>query len=94
MKAPGDCRSLAEVRAEIDQIDEQIVALLGLRAGYVHAAAGFKNSQSEVVAPGRQATMMKARRDWACRQALDPDFIERLFREIVTYFVAREMEHL
>ena len=37
--------------------------------------------------------MLEARRGWARREGLDPDFVERLYREIVAYFISREMEH-
>ena len=53
MNKPEDCRSLAQVRAEIDRLDEQIVRLLAERGGYVLAAARFKNSADEVRAPQR-----------------------------------------
>ena len=55
MKTPAECASLDEVRAEIDRIDRAIVALIGERAGYVHAAARFKASEAAVAAPERQA---------------------------------------
>ena len=91
MKPPGQCRSLEEVRAAIDQLDEQIVGLLGRRAGYVQAAAAFKASPAEVSAPERLAAMLEVRRQWAAREGLDPDFIDHLYREMVAHFVSREM---
>ena len=93
MKTPTDCTSLADVRDAIDHVDEQIVALMGLRADYVRSAAHFKSSEAEVAAPERQAAMLQARREWAARENLDPDFIERLYRVVVHYFIGREMEH-
>lgn len=93
MKTPTDCNSLSDVRSAIDHLDEQIVALLGLRADYVRSAARFKSSEADVAAPERQAAMLQARRAWAQREKLDPDFVERLYRELVAYFIAREMEH-
>ncbi|HEY1342548.1 MAG TPA: isochorismate lyase [Bryobacteraceae bacterium] len=93
MPDPMECQSLAEVRVEIDRIDEQIVTLIGRRAGYVHAAARFKTSEAAVAAPDRQAAMIEVRRRWAEREDLDPDVIEKLYRELVAYFIAREMEH-
>ncbi len=53
MNTPEDCTSLAQVRAEIDRLDEQIVRLLAERGGYVLAAARFKHSAEEVPAPQR-----------------------------------------
>jgi isochorismate pyruvate lyase len=93
MKTPTDCNSLADVRSGIDHIDEQIVALLGLRADYVRSAARFKSSEADVAAPERLAAMLQVRRGWAEREKLDPDFIETLYRDLVAYFIACEREH-
>jgi isochorismate pyruvate lyase len=93
MKAPESCESLEEVRAEIDRIDRAIVALIGERAGYVHAAARFKDSEAAVAAPDRQASMFRARREWAQAADLDPDVIEKLYRDLVGYFIVRETDH-
>jgi isochorismate pyruvate lyase len=93
MKLPDECRSLAGVRAEIDGIDREILALLGRRAAYVHRAARFKTSATAVAAPERQAAMLQTRREWARDEGLDPDFIERLYRGLVAYFIEREREY-
>jgi isochorismate pyruvate lyase len=93
MPSPEECRTIEEVRAEIDDIDRRILALLGRRAGYVHAAARFKTSEAAVAAPERQAAMLEARRRWAAEEDLDPGFIERLYRDLVAYFIEREREH-
>jgi isochorismate pyruvate lyase len=92
MKTPTACSSLADVRAEIDRLDGQIIALLRQRADYVHVAAAFKANEAAVAAPERQKAVLVARREWAEREGLDPDFIERLYREILAYFISREME--
>ena len=93
MKTPAECGSLDEVRAEIDRLDRAIVGLIGQRAGYVHAAARFKESEEAVAAPERRASMLRARRGWAEEEDLDPDVIEKLYRDLVTYFIEREREH-
>lgn len=93
MKTPTDCSSLGDVRSAIDHVDQQIVALLGMRADYVRAAARFKTSESAVAAPERQAAMLQVRREWAQREGLDPDFIEKLYRDLVAHFISRELEH-
>jgi isochorismate pyruvate lyase len=92
MASPEDCRSLQDVRREIDAIDEQIVRLLGRRAAYVHAAARFKTSEAHVAAPDRQAAMLEVRRRWAEREGLSPDVIEEIYRRLVAYFIEREMQ--
>jgi isochorismate pyruvate lyase len=93
MKTPEECANLAEIRAEIDAIDQQVIMLLGQRFAYVKAAARYKTSESGVRAPERQEAMLKQRRLWAEGAGLDPDVIERLYRELVAYFVNAEMAH-
>ncbi|HXB69575.1 MAG TPA: isochorismate lyase [Candidatus Acidoferrales bacterium] len=92
MPTPSECRSLSQVREEIDHLDEQMVALLGKRAGYVNAAARFKTSETAVAAPERLAAMLARRRQWAEREGLDPDLIEDIFRRLVAWFIQRELE--
>jgi len=92
MPTPAECRSLHEVREEIDRLDEQVIALLGQRAGYVKAAARFKTSEAAVAAPERLAAMLAVRREWAERAGLDADLIEAIYRRLVQYFIQRELE--
>ena len=93
MKSPEECTNLAEIRAEIDAIDQQVIALLGQRFGYVKAAARYKTSETSVRAPERQEAMLKQRRIWAEGAGLDPDVIEGLYRDLVAYFISAEMAH-
>ena len=93
MKTPTDCNSIADVRDAIDHVDEQIIALLGLRGDYVRAAARFKTSEQDVAAPERQAAMLEARRRWGLREGLDADFMEKLYRDLIAHFIEREREH-
>ena len=46
-----------------------------------------------MAAPERQASMLRARRGWAEEEDLDPDVIEKWYRDLVTYFIEREREH-
>jgi isochorismate pyruvate lyase len=87
----NDFSSLEAVRASIDRLDRQLVRLLAERAECVAAAARFKSSQGEVRAPDRVASMIAARREWAQASALDPDFVESLFRSITAHFIDREL---
>ena len=90
---PEACASLEDVRAEIDRIDREIIHLLGRRAQYVQAAARFKTSEQHVAAPDRQASMLRARREWAVEAGLDPDVIEDVYRRLVEYFIRCELDH-
>lgn len=93
MKPPEDCASIEDVRESIDGLDREILRLLGQRARYVAAAARFKKDGYSVRAPERQKAMIALRRNWAEEEGLDPDFVEALYRNIVSHFVGREMDH-
>lgn len=93
VKSSAECTCIQDIRAEIDRIDRQIVTLIGERAGYVQAAAKFKTSAADVRATGRFEAMLHQRRAWAEECDLDPDMIERLYRDMVNHFIQQEMMH-
>lgn len=93
LRPPQQCASLAEIRQQIDAIDQQVIQLLGERFGYVLAAAPFKHSSDAVRAPQRFAAMLQQRREWAAEAGLAPDVIEQMYRQLVEYFIAQEMRH-
>lgn len=45
---PEDCRTMAEVREEIDRLDRVLVGFLAERQAYIEAAARIKQRQEEV----------------------------------------------
>lgn len=92
MKKPDDCKNMAEIRAEIDRLDRQVIALLGQRYAYVKAAARFKKSQTDVKAPERFQAMLEQRRIWAQEENLNPDAIEKMYRDLVNHFIEEEMK--
>ena len=92
MRRPEDCESIRDVRQAIDTLDREIIHLIGRRASYVERAAQFKTGEGSVRAPERQRTMLEARRRWAEENGLDPDVIEALYRDLLSYFVDREMQ--
>ena len=91
MKSPEDCENIKDVRRAIDTLDHEIIHLIGRRARYVEAAARFKTGEQSVRAPERQKTMLETRRRWAEENGLDPDVIEDLYQNLLSYFVGREM---
>jgi isochorismate pyruvate lyase len=84
---------MQDIRDEIDARDRQIIALLGQRLGYVRAASQFKTSEAAVRAPARFAAMLEQRRIWAVEEGLNPDAIEKMYRDLVNHFIAEEMQH-
>ena len=55
---PADCRTMDEVRFGVDRLDEQIVALLAERFGYMDAAARIKPSREAVRDEARKAQVI------------------------------------
>jgi isochorismate pyruvate lyase len=82
--------SLDEIRAGMDTIDREIVALIVSRVAHVRAAAKFKTSSSSVAAPDRVAAVLKTRREWAEAAGLDGEVVEGLYRSLVAYCVGEE----
>ena len=93
MKTPEDCENMTDIRAEIDQLDRQIITLLGQRSAYVKAASKFKTNETSVKAPDRFQSMLQQRRVWAEEEGLNSDAIEKLYRDLVNHFIEEEMKH-
>jgi isochorismate pyruvate lyase len=93
MKKPEECLDMQEIRTQIDVIDKNIIELLGNRFQYVKAASKFKTDENSVKAPERLSAMLVQRRKWAEENCLSPDIIEKMFRDLVGYFIDQEMKH-
>lgn len=89
---PAQCTGMVDIRDEIDLLDSAIIQLIGKRYQYVQAAAKFKTSETAVRAPERFKAMLLQRREWALEQGLNPDVIEKLYADLVSYFIQEEME--
>jgi isochorismate pyruvate lyase len=94
MKPPEACTSKDDIRAAIDQLDRDIVALLGRRAAYVRAIVQFKTSEEDVRAEERFQAVLRQRRQWAQEEGLNPDVIEQMYRILVEHFIQEEMTDL
>lgn len=92
MKTPNECLNMQDIRAEIDAIDRQIINAFGNRFEYVKAASKFKTSETSVKAPERFKSMLQQRRIWA-EEGLNPDVIEKLYQDLVNYFIEEELKH-
>jgi isochorismate pyruvate lyase len=93
VKPPEDCASIEDGRRGIDALDHAIVRLIGERSRYVKAAAKFKTSEAGVRAPERRQAMLEERRQWAEQEGLNPDPIEKLYEDLIDYFISHELEN-
>ncbi|MCL4875829.1 MAG: chorismate mutase [Anaerolineae bacterium] len=86
--------SLNELRAQIDEIDHQIILLLSQRGACVREIAEIKKSAEHVSVPAREQEIFQTRRTWAAEGDLSPEFIEDLYRRIIAYFTERQQQLL
>lgn len=93
LKPPDACQSLGEIRCEIDRLDGEMIRLLGQRLAYVLAAAQFKKNEEDIPAPERVRDMLADRRTWAKKNGLSENFIEALFEQITSWYIATQIGH-
>ena len=94
MKA-ADCKTMADIRAEIDRVDRELVAKFAERTSYIDRAAAIKtgigwpariNSRVEEVVANVRAE--------AVTHGLPPDTLEKLWRKLIEWSIAREEDVL
>ncbi|WP_412479748.1 chorismate mutase [Azonexus sp. IMCC34839] len=85
-----ECRSLDEVRGQIDRLDRQLVGLIAERGAYVQQAARFKKDTAAVAAPQR-VTQVLARVDaLAVELGAERRVVEATWRAMVAAFIDAE----
>ena len=85
------CKTLEEVRAEIDKIDDELVELIAKRNRYIHQAATFKNSIEEVKADERVDYIKQRVRAKAIELDISPNMISELFTKMIDEMVESEI---
>lgn len=89
--AGPDCTTMAQVRAGVDQIDRELVALLGRRFGYMDAAARIKGSRGEVRDEARKAQVIANARAAAAEAAVPDVVVADLWERLVEASIAHEL---
>jgi isochorismate pyruvate lyase len=88
--APEDCQSMPQVRAAIDRLDAEIVALLARRFAYMGAAARIKPSRDAVRDEARKAEVVANAVRLAQAQNLPSTLIAALWEQLVEACIAYE----
>jgi isochorismate pyruvate lyase len=84
------CKTLGEVRTNIDRLDREIVRLIAERGRYVHEAARFKANPAQVEAPQRAEAVVKKAMALAEQNGLSPKVAEATYRAMVHGFIDYE----
>lgn len=80
------CERLEAMRAELDRIDAELVALLGRRFRMIRDVAEHKRVTGiAVMQPSRVKEVLATRLARACEAGLDPKLVERLWTTIITH---------
>jgi isochorismate pyruvate lyase len=95
MKAPAiqpeSCQTMAEVRAGVDALDQELVALIARRFAFMDAAARIKPNRDAVRDEARKAQVI-ANATAAAREAGIPDgLISQIWEQLVEASIAYEL---
>jgi isochorismate pyruvate lyase len=89
-KDPQECASMIDVRAGVDQVDRELVALLDKRFGYMRAAARIKQSREAVRDEARKASVIAAAVAEAEARDVPADVIADIWERLVEGSIAYE----
>jgi isochorismate pyruvate lyase len=90
--AQADKEQLAAVRVAVDEVDEQIVLLIGRRERLIRIAGTLKEDSAQVRAPGRVERVIEHVRGVAEKKDIDADIVEKTYRAMTEAFTALELE--
>lgn len=90
IRLPDDCTTMAEVRAGVDALDRDLVALLATRFGYMRAAARIKPSRDAVRDEARKASVIAAAVAEAEVQNIPGDVVADIWERLVEGSIAYE----
>jgi isochorismate pyruvate lyase len=83
---------MAEVRAGVDALDEQIVTLLAKRFKFMDAAARIKLHRGQVRDEPRKAAVISHARKLAQKQGVSPTLVSQLYETLIEASIAYELE--
>ena len=83
---------MADLRVQIDAIDENLIRLLALRSGYIDRAVDLKTIEGlPARTTNRVAEVIAKVRTLAADHALDPDLAETLWTSLIEWGIEREI---
>src|SRR5262245_26355275 len=84
------CDTMADVRADIDALDRDIVALLADRLHYIDEAARLKQNRDQVHDAARIADVLAKVEAEAKRLGADPEVIKKAYTALVEASIKHE----
>ena len=90
--APEACTTMAEVRAGVDALDRELVALLAVRQRFMDAAARIKPDREQVYDAARIEDVVAKVKACARETGLSPDIAEPVWRELIARSIDYEFD--
>jgi isochorismate pyruvate lyase len=86
---------MADLRIQIDALDEELIRLLALRSGYIDRAVDLKKIEGlPARTTDRVAEVLGKVRSLAAAHDLDPALAETLWGELIEWGIQRELKEL
>lgn len=89
---PQECDTMEDVRAGVDALDRELVALLAKRQGYMEAAARIKPAFDDVRVPWRIEDVVAKVLEEARNQGLSERIAEPVWRVLIEQCIEHEGE--
>jgi isochorismate pyruvate lyase len=90
VKDPEACETMLDVRAGVDALDAELVALLARRFGYMRAAARIKPSRDAVRDEARKASVIAAAVAEAEARGIPGEVVADIWERLVEGSIAYE----
>ncbi len=91
-KLAKDCTTMKEVRAGVDALDRELVALIALRQSYMSAAARIKTDRNTVHDAARIEEVVAKVKTEAHLQGLCIEIAEPVWREMIKQSITYELK--
>ncbi len=88
--APADCTTMAEVRAGVDALDQELVALIARRFAFMDAAARIKPSRDAVRDEARKTQVITNAAEAARTAGIPEGLIPTIWEQLVEASIAYE----
>lgn len=86
------CTSMAELRDEIDMLDQKMVELMMIRSTFMHQAAHIKKDRNTVRDHDRVEDVMCKVSEYAVKVGADPNLVSDIYRMMIEWSINYEFD--
>ncbi|MDD5571756.1 MAG: chorismate mutase [Bacteroidales bacterium] len=90
-----ECRSIEDIRRQIDIIDKEIIKLISKRASFVKEVVKFKKPDKEsIAAKDRYKVVVEERKKWAKELGFNEEVIQKIYQTMLDYFIEMQLKQV